>query len=150
MQIGRLLSGACFVAAILARCATANAADNADAICNAVANAFDAAVVSGDPINVGATYTPDGEFVTPFGVVDGPEAIARAEASGVKPGAKAVQTVLRSRMIGDMALCIGEFTFTYATGVPGAELKGYWTRLVRKVGNDWKTEVMTYNRRLGE
>jgi hypothetical protein len=94
--------------------------------------------------------TPDGEFVTPFGVVDGLEAIARAEASGVKPGAKAVQTVPRSRMMGDMALCIGESTFTHATGVPGAELKGYWTRLVRKIGNDWKTEVMTYNRRLGE
>jgi hypothetical protein len=122
------------VGASVALCGAANAADDPTTICDAVVDAFDAAVASGDPVNVGATYTPGGEFVTPFGVVDGPEAIARAEASGVKPGAKAVQTVVRSRMIGDRALCIGEFTFTYATGVPGAELRGYWTRLVRKVG----------------
>jgi len=146
MQNRVFLSRVCTIGAFFALCATANAADDAAAICGAVVNAFEAALANGDPVSVGAAYAPSGQFVTPFGVVEGPEAIARAEASAVKPGANVIQTVLRSRMIGDAALCIGHFTFTYAPGSQVAELRGYWTRVVRKIGNDWKTEVLTYNR----
>jgi ketosteroid isomerase-like protein len=129
-------------ASIIALCGTANANDDAAAICKAAASAFEAAVASGNPYKLAATYAPDGEVVNLAGILSGPDEIAAVESTSVTPGAKATQNVLSSRMVGDVALCSGQYTFTFASGTVA---KGYSTSVVRKVGNDWKTEVRTYN-----
>jgi hypothetical protein len=53
----------------------------------------------------------------------------------MKPGDKDVDTLTSSRMIGDVALCSGDYTFTPAAGQ--TDPKGFWTKVVGKVGNDW-------------
>ncbi len=110
---------------------------------NAAISAYEAAVASGDPIKLAATYAPDGEFVTPFGVVAGREALAKAYASTLKPGDKDVDTLTSARMLGDVALCSGDCTYTPASGSPVG--KGYWTKVVSKLGDDWKMQVLVYN-----
>ena len=50
---------------------------------------------------------------------------------------------MSSRMVGDVALCSGGYTFTPASGGPVG--KGFWTKVVGKVGNDWKIHVLVYN-----
>ena len=73
-------------------CGTVHAADDAAAICNAAVNAYEAAVASGDLVKLAATYAPDGELVTPFGVLTGREAITEANAPSMKPGDKDLDT----------------------------------------------------------
>jgi hypothetical protein len=60
----------------------------------------------------------------------------------MKPGDKDVFTVASARMIGDVALCTGGITFKPASGA--MESKGFWTRVLGKVGDDWKLLNLTY------
>ena len=63
-------------------------------------------------------------------------------ASYMKPGDKGVDTLASSRMIGDVVLCTGGYTFTPASGA-SAE-KGFWTKVVGKAGGEWKILNLTF------
>jgi ketosteroid isomerase-like protein len=131
------------VSASLAFSGAAHAADDAAAICNAAVKAYEAGVASGDPAKLAATYASNGELVSPFGVVAGQDALVKTFASFLKTGDKELETITSSRLVGDVALCSGEWTYTPASGGPVG--KGYWTKVVGKVGNDWKIHVLAYN-----
>ena len=61
----------------------------------------------------------------------------------MKPGDKDVDTLTSSRMIGDVALCTGGYTFTPASAASDA--KGFWTKVVGKVGGEWKILNLSYS-----
>jgi ketosteroid isomerase-like protein len=121
----------------------ANAADDATTICKAAVSAYEDGIASGDPVKLASTYAQDGELVSPFGVVSGHDALVKTFASFLKPGDKELETITSSRVVGDVALCSGDWTYTPASGGPMS--KGYWTKVVGKVGNDWKIYALVYN-----
>jgi hypothetical protein len=123
-------------------CGQAHAADDATAICNAAITAYGAGIASGDPAKLAAVYAPDGELVSPYGAVAGHDALVKTFASYLKPGDKGVDTLTSARMIGDVALCTGGYTFRPASGASGE--KGFWTKVVGKVGSEWKILNLTY------
>jgi ketosteroid isomerase-like protein len=123
-------------------CGPAHAADDAAAICNAAISAYGTAATSGDPVKMAAVYAPNGELVSPYGVVAGHDALVKNYASFMKPGDKDVDTLTSSRMIGDVVLCTGGSTFTRASG--GSGEKGFWTKVAGKVGGEWKILNLTY------
>ena len=90
----------------------------------------------------GVVYAPDGEVVSPYGFVAGHDALVKMYASFMKPGDKQVDTLASSHMIGDVAFCTGGYTFTPASATSGA--KGFWTKIVGKVGGEWKILNLTY------
>ncbi len=143
MLYRNLVSTTCLVGVSVFVCGSAHAADDAAAICDAAVSAYEAGVASGDPGKLAATYAPDGELVSPFGVVAGHDALVKTFASFLKPGDKELETITSSRMVGDVVLCSGGWTYMQASGAPGG--KGYWTKVVGKVGNDWKIHVLVYN-----
>ena len=61
----------------------------------------------------------------------------------MKPGDKDVDTLTSARMIGDLVMCTGGYTFTPASG--GSQEKGFWTKVGGKVGGEWKILNHTYN-----
>jgi hypothetical protein len=142
MHYQTLVSSACLIGAVLVLGGTARAADDASAACNATNTAYLAAVPTGDPAKMAAVYAVDGEYVTPWGVAAGRDALIKLYASFMKPGDKQADTLTSSRSIGDAALCTGEFTFTPASGDAS---KGYWTKVAGKVGGEWKILNLTYN-----
>jgi ketosteroid isomerase-like protein len=137
----RLISSSCLISAGVMLCGPAQAAD-ATAACNAAISAYGAAAASGDPAKMAAVYAPDGENVSPYGFVAGHDALVKMYASFMKPGDKSVDTLTSARMIGDMALCTGGNTFTPASATSGE--KGFWTKVVGKVGGEWKILNLTY------
>jgi len=60
----------------------------------------------------------------------------------MKPGDKGVDTLTSARMIGDVVLCTGGYTFTPASGRSGE--KGFWTKVAGKVGGEWKILNLTF------
>jgi hypothetical protein len=46
-------------------------------------------------------------------------------------------------MSGDVALCTGGYAFTPAASA--SDQKGFWTKIVGKVGDNWKILNLTYN-----
>jgi hypothetical protein len=88
-----------------------------------------------------AIYAPDGEAVSPYGFVAGDDALVKMYASFMKPGDKEVDTTTSARMLGDVALCTGGYTFTPTSG---SDEKGFWTKVVGKVGGEWKILNLTY------
>jgi uncharacterized protein (TIGR02246 family) len=142
MPYRNLVSFSCMIGAGFLLCGSAHAGDDAAAICNAIDSAYVAAAATGDPVKMAAVYVPDGEFVTPFGVVAGRDALVKTYASFMKPGDKQADALTRSRLIGGVALCSGGFTFTPTSGDAN---KGFYTKVVGKVGDDWKIYVLTYN-----
>ncbi|MGA7809231.1 YybH family protein [Bradyrhizobium sp.] len=130
------------IGAGLMLCGPAHAADDAAAICNAAISAYGAAGASGDPGKMAAVFAPDGELVSPYGFLAGHDALVKFYASFMKPGDKDVFTVASARMIGDVALCTGGITFKPASGA--RESKGFWTRVLGKVDDDWKLLNLTY------
>ena len=109
MHYPSLVSSACLIGAGLLLCGPARAADDASAGCNATNTAYLAAVPTGDPAKLAAVYAPDGEFVTPWGLMAGRDAIIKYYASYMKAGDKQTDTLTSSRLIGDVALCTGDF-----------------------------------------
>ena len=83
-----------------------------------------------------AVYAPDGEVVSPYGFVAGHDALVKMYASFMKPGDKEVDTSTSARMVGEVTLCTGAYTFTPASATSGE--KGSWTKVVGKVGGEWK------------
>jgi ketosteroid isomerase-like protein len=73
----------------------------------------------------------------------GRDAIIKFYASYMKAGDKQTDTFTSSRLIGDVALCTGRFTFAPASG--DAASKGNWTKVAGKVGGEWKILNLTYN-----
>jgi uncharacterized protein (TIGR02246 family) len=139
----RNLFSSSFLIVGLMLCGPAHAADDAMATCKAAISAYAAAAASGDPVKMAAVYAPDGELVSPYGVVAGHDAIVKTYASFMKPGDKQVDTVTSTRMIGDVVLCTGGWTFTPASGA--SDGKGFWTKIVGKVGGEWKILNLTYS-----
>jgi hypothetical protein len=142
MHYRHSVSSYCLIGAGLIVCSPAHAAEDAAAICKAAISAYGAGIASGDPAKLAAVYAPDGELVSPWGVVGGHDGLVKTFASYMKPGDKDVDTLTSSRMIGDLALCTGGYTFTPASG--GSGEKGFWTKVVGKVGGDWKILNLTY------
>ena len=142
MHYPSLLSSACLMGASLMLCGPARAADDAAAGCNATNTAYLAAVPTGDPAKLAAVYAPDGEFVTPWGLMAGRDAIIKYYASYMKAGDKQTDTLTSSRLIGDVALCTGTFNFAPASGDAS---KGNWTKVAGKVGGEWKILNLTFN-----
>ena len=143
MVCRNLFSSSCAISAALVLCGPAHAADDATAICNAAISAYGAAAASGDPVKMAAVFAPDGELVSPWGFVAGHDALVKTYASFMKPGDKEADTQTISRMVGDVALCTGGWTFTPASGA--SDSKGSWTKVVGKVGGEWKILNLTYN-----
>jgi uncharacterized 2Fe-2S/4Fe-4S cluster protein (DUF4445 family) len=127
----------------LAFATSARAADDPAAVCKAVTDGFSAGVVSGNSTNVGAVFAPGGEAVSGYGILTGPEAITKAYAAFVKPGATHADTVMSARAVGDVVICSGGWTM----GSPAfpAPIKGFYTKVVGKVGSEWKILVLTSN-----
>ena len=142
MHYRSLVSSVCLIGAGFVLCGQAHAADDATAICKAAISAYGAAAATGDPAKMAAVYAPDSEVVSPYGFVAGHEALVKMYASFMKPGDKEVDTSTSARMIGDVALCTGGFTFTPASATSGE--KGSWTKIVGKVGGEWKILNLTY------
>jgi uncharacterized protein (TIGR02246 family) len=142
MRHRSLVSSVCLIGAGLVLCGQAYAADDATAICNAAMSAYGVAAATGDPTKMAAVYAPDGEVVSPYGFVAGRDALVKMYASFMKPGDKEVDTATSARMIGDVALCTGGFTFTPASATSGE--KGSWTKVIGKVGGEWKILNLTY------
>jgi ketosteroid isomerase-like protein len=138
----RSLVPSCLIGAGLMLGGPVHAADDAAAVCKAAISAYGAAAASGDPGKMAAVFAPDGELVSPWGFVAGHDALVKTYASFMKPGDKEVDTQTSSRMVGDVALCTGGWTFTPASGEAS---KGGWTKVVGKVGGDWKILNLTYN-----
>ena len=141
MNYRNLVSSSFLIGACLVLCGPTQAAD-ATAACNAAISAYGAAAASGDPDKMAAVYAPDGENVSPYGFVAGHDALVKMYQSFVKPGDRSVDTLTSARMIGDMALCTGGNTFTPASATSGQ--KGSWTKVVGKVGGEWKILNLTY------
>jgi ketosteroid isomerase-like protein len=142
MHCRSLVSSVWLIGAGLVLCGQAHAADDATAICKAAISAYGAAATTGDPAKMAAVYAPDSEVVSPYGFVAGHDALVKMYASFMKPGDKEVDTSTSARMIGDVALCTGGFTFTPASGKSGST--GFWTKVVGKVGGEWKILNLTY------
>lgn len=121
---------------------SADAAEDATAICKSAMAAYEAATATGDPAKLAATFTAHGELVTPFGISKGREAIASANAPYMKPGDKDVDTLESARMVGRAALCSGGYVFTPSGGTNS---KGFWTKVVVKEGDAWKIDVLVFN-----
>jgi uncharacterized protein (TIGR02246 family) len=143
MHYPSLVYSACLIGAGLVLCGPASAADDAAAICKTTAAAYNAAVPTGDPAKMAAVFAPDGEFVTPWGLMAGRNAITKYYASYMKAGDKQIDSFTSSRLIGDVALCTGTFNFEPASG--GAASKGNWTKVSGKVGGEWKILNLTAN-----
>jgi hypothetical protein len=139
----RSLVSSCFlIGAGISFYAPAHAAEDAMAICKAAISDYGAGLASGDPAKLAAVYAPDGELVSPWGIVSGHDALVKNFASYMKPGDKGVDTLASARMIGDLVLCTGDYTFTPASG--GSGEKGFWTKVGGKVGGEWKILNLTY------
>ncbi len=141
-MLQRNLLFSCYLIGTGLLCGPAQAADDAAAICNAAVGAYAAAAASGDPVKMAAVFAPDGELVSPYGFLVGHDALFKFYASFMKPGDADVFTVASARMIGDVAMCKGGITFKPASGA--TESKGFWTRVLGKVGDDWKILNLTY------
>jgi uncharacterized protein (TIGR02246 family) len=142
MHYRSLVSSCCLIGAGLVLCGQAHAADDATTACNAAISAYGTAAASGDPAKMAAVYAPDGELVSSYGFLAGHDALVKFYASFMKPGDKEVDTSTSARMIGDTALCTGGFTFTPASATSGE--KGFWTKVVGKVGGEWKILNLTF------
>jgi uncharacterized protein (TIGR02246 family) len=119
MHYQSLFSSCCLIGAGLVLCGQAHAADDATTACNAAISAYGAAAATGDPAKMAAVYAPDGEVVSPYGFIAGHDALVKFYASFMKPGDKEVDTSTSARMIGDVALCTGGYTFTPASATSG-------------------------------
>jgi uncharacterized protein (TIGR02246 family) len=142
MNYRSLVSSSFLIGASLILCGQAHAAEDATAACNAAITAYGAAAATGDPAKMAAVYAPDGEVVSPYGFVAGRDALVKMYASFMKPGDQEVDTRTSARMIGDVAVCTGGYTFTRASATSGE--KGFWTKVVGKVSGEWKILNLTF------
>jgi uncharacterized protein (TIGR02246 family) len=143
MHYRNLVSSSCLIGAVLMLCGPVHAADDATAICNAAFSAYSAAAATGDPAKMAAIFSPNGEVVSPWGYVAGHDALVKMYSGFMKPGDKEADTNTTARMVGDVAVCTGAYTFTPASTT--TDQKGTFTKVVAKVGGEWKIENLTYN-----
>ena len=122
-------------------CGSADAAEDATAVCKGLIAAFEAATAVGVPAKLAATFTANGEYVTPWGILKGRDAIAKANGD-MKPGDTDVDTLDSARMIGAAAVCSGSYVYT-PTG--GTASKGFWTKVGVSEGGAWKMDVLVIN-----
>jgi uncharacterized protein (TIGR02246 family) len=143
MHYRSLVSSSCLIGAALVFCGSAHAADDASTICNAAFSAYSAAAASGDPVKMAAIFSPNGEVVSPWGYVAGHDALVKMYSGFMKAGDKEADTNTTARMVGDVAICTGSYAFTPASTT--TDQKGTFTKVVAKIGGEWKIENLTYN-----
>lgn len=145
MSNRNLLSSSCLIGAALMLCGPARAEDTAATICNAAFSAYSAAAATGDPAKMVAIFSPNGEVVSPWGYVAGHDALVKMYSGFMKPGDKETDSNTTARMVGgiDVAVCTGSYAFTPASTT--TDQKGTFTKVVAKVGGEWKIENLTYN-----
>jgi hypothetical protein len=141
MNYRSLISSACLFGGLVFG-GQVYAADDAKTICQAAMDSYEAAALTGDSDKMAAVYSPNGEFVGPYGQSAGHDKLVQMDKGFVKPADKQVDTMLSATMIGDIVVCSGGTTFSRA-GQNGGE-KGYWTKVIGKVGGDWKLLNLTY------
>jgi hypothetical protein len=129
MYYRSLISFSCLIGAGLPLCGPAHATDDAATICKGSMGAYGEAATSGDAVKMAAVFAPDGELISPYGIVSGHDALVKNYASFMKS-------------VGGVALCTGGYTFTPASG--GSGEKGFWTKVAGKVGGEWKILNLTY------
>jgi hypothetical protein len=140
-----VLSSSCLIGAALMLCGPARAEDTAATICNAAFSAYGAAAASGDPAKMVALFSPNGQVVGPYGYFAGHDALVKMYSAFMKPGDKESDSDTTGRMVGgiDVAVCTGSYTFTPASTT--TDQKGTFTKVVAKVGGEWKIENLTWN-----
>ncbi len=145
MLYRNLFSCSCVISAALGLCGPALAEDTAATICNATFSAYSVAAASGDPAKMVAIFSPNGEVVSPWGYVAGHDALVKMYSGFMKPGDKETDSNTTARMVGgiDVAVCTGSYTFTPAASA--TDQRGTFTKVVAKVGGEWKIENLTYN-----
>jgi len=122
----------------------AHAQSDPMAVCRANTAAWAAAVATGDPAKIGALFAPDAVWVAPEGTLQGGQEITRSAEGWLKPGAKHVGTATAARQVGDVVLCSGEATYTFAPGGPAKELKSRWAEVLTRSGNEWRIEQVAH------
>ncbi len=115
------------------------------AVCRANTEAWVAAVATGDPARIGALFSAEAVWVSEEGLFRGPQEITRFVEAWLQPGAKHVAAITAAREVGDVVLCSGETTFTFAPGSPIAakEVKNRWGEALTRSGDGWLTEQLT-------
>lgn len=121
------------------------AADDTMEICKTRAAAYDKTFEGGDAAKMASLYLSDAIENGPYGIVQGPKAIAAAYGGFVKPGVKHGHAVKGGRMLGNLAMCWGEWTFDFAPGSPTKGLAGRYTAIYAKNDSGWRIESLTYN-----
>ena len=125
--------------------APARAQDDAMAACKATGKAYVTAIASGDPAKIAAQFTADGTLTTPEGIFQGRQAITAYEAAFVKPGVSDEDTFKTARQIGgNVIVCSGGYTFSFAPGGPMKEVSGTWTKVLAKSGSEWQLEALAF------
>lgn len=124
---------------------TAAAEDVAMTVCSDRATAYDAAMETGDPSKMGPLFLSDAVTVGAYGISEGREAIAATYQGFVKPGVKHGHAVKGGRPLGNVVMCWGEWTFTFAPGSPAKGLAGRYTAIYAKVEEGWRIESLSWN-----
>lgn len=137
-----LLAAGTFAAVVPPALAQGDAMDH----CMAAGAAYEAAIDSGDPAKVAAQFTVDGVLTAPEGIFHGPHAIAAYAGAFVKPGVTDVDTFKTARMVGgDVVVCSGGYSLTFAPGSPMKEATGTWTKVVARSRHEWRLEQLTFS-----
>ena len=144
MHYRSLVSSACLIGAGFVLCGPAHAADDAAAICNAAISAYgDRRRHWRSRRKMAAVYAPDGEVVSPYGFVAGHDALVKMYASFMKLGDKEVDTSHerahdRRRGVVHRRLSLSR------RRRPHPARRDSWTKVVGKVGGQWKILNLTY------
>jgi ketosteroid isomerase-like protein len=118
----------------------------------AIGKAYDEAVNNNDAAAIAALYAEDAVFVSTRGIIHGRQAIEKWYADvfqrwhpknhiGKPDGAPHI-----IGMAGNEAWVTGEWSETGQgkTGDP-VQIKGYWSAIDSREGDDWKIRMLTYN-----
>lgn len=103
-------------------------------LCQTLATAYSAAVETGNPAKVQALFAANAVVVTPEGIIQGQQAVAKWIEGGIKPGVHEVVTARTGGMAGGMLMCSGDWQFTLAPGGPVPQIGGHYGATETKEG----------------
>ena len=117
-----------------------------------ITSKYEEAVNNNDAAAVAAFFTEDAIWVTPTGPLYGRQAIEKQVAEWFK-GARCSNHIDKRdpnspRIVGtaDNITSSGEWSQTWqAPGGKPVQLKGYWSAIETRVGDDWKIRMLTAN-----
>jgi uncharacterized protein (TIGR02246 family) len=106
------------------------------------------AVNKNDAEAVAALFTEDAVQITPDGIFSGRQAIEQRYADAFRQR-HPTNHVLKVDQVyvteNNEVFDYGEWSGTFETEGSSYEVKGYWTAIVVREGNVWKTRMSTYN-----